>query len=265
MNSKKCMILPAAILILMSAIASCQKFEVVSGDAVTKTVYDGTLLDYLREGGQGETFDSLLYLIDEIPGLKDSLTASDKSYTLFAISDHSFTAALKTLNAFRRDFKLGGELALKDLMIEPFVVIDTIISYPGTSYADSTYIEYHYNYRAQVDTLVRRYLFNAEVTTASLSAQEGEAELLSSKYDYSMYLQTGRDAASGALELGTPYLKLVDTNGSKLPAQWVTADVQSVDIVTTNGWLHVLSPRHEFGFNKIVKYFQNYGNEYEKE
>lgn len=266
MNYRKYILLPTAILIGMSTVISCQQIEAVSEDAVTSAVYDGTLTDYLEAGGlEGNaSFDSLLYLIDQIPGLKDSLNAPDKTYTLFAIPDQSFKTALQTLNSFRHDYKLGGDLSLKDLMIEPFVVNDTTIAFPDTEFADTTIVIRRYDYRAQMDSLVRCYLFNSEVTAAQLSADEGEAEIPSSLYGHSMYVQTGRDAASGALNLGTTYLKLIDTNGSKLPALWVTAEVKSADIRAKNGWLHLLSERHEFGFNKMVKYFQNYGNEYEK-
>ncbi len=258
----------AACALMLSFFFSCQKVEVVSGDAVAKTVYGGTLLDFLEEGDRGETFDSLCYLIETIPGLKDSLTAEGKHYTLFAVSDRSFASAMQTLNAFRRDYQLGRALSLKDLMIEPFVVTDTLTELvsivDGTYVYDTTYVHHHYDYRAQMDSLVRRYLFPAEVTMQRLSEGEGEQELASSKYGYLMYVQSGREAASGAVALGTPYFRLIDTNGTKQTSLWINADVKSIDIEASNGWLHVLSPRHEFSFNKMVKYFQNYGNEYEK-
>lgn len=265
--NNRCIIQVLAAVAFVLNVTSCQDYEAVSQPAVVAKTYDGTLLDYLSEGNAGPDirFDSLLYLIDRLPGLKDSLSSPSGNLTLFVVPDRSFELSLKTLNSYRESYKLGKALSLRDFMIEPFTVTDTVIKYPGTSFADTTYVDRKYDYRGQVDSLVCRYIFSQGISTDSIIALGGDGELESLKYERNMYMTSARGTASGASDLGLKYLNLIETNNSKLQAQWVTAAVSEMDIKATNGWIHVISPRHEFGFNEVLKKFKDYGNEYKKQ
>ena len=181
------------------------------------------------------------------------------------MSAQSFSSSLGTLNSFREDYRLGRNLSLKDFMIDPVIVEDTLIEHPNTSQADTTITKRVYDYRGMIDSLVCRYIFEGEYAFDNISNNGGEVEIASLKFGHTMYLESGRYAASGAIGIGGKYLNLIETNSSKLQTQWVTAGVERQDIRVTNGWIHILVPRHEFGFNEMVKRFQNYGNEDEKE
>lgn len=106
---------------------SCQEYEigeVPTTKAATET-YEGTLYAYLadKDAHPQVTFDSLLFLIDSLPGLKDSLERH-VPMTVFAIPDPCFEKAMYALNRYRSSYELGDELSLKDFLIEPFTSSD---------------------------------------------------------------------------------------------------------------------------------------------
>lgn len=253
-------ILWVALAILGMNLTSCTDYEEGPSASAPVLSYDGTVLDFIDHTTDynGMTFDSLSYIINTIPGLRDTLNRSGQDYTLFLASDESVARALTTLNRFRSDYGLGRNLSLKDFMIEPFTVIDTVIT--GTIVLDTTVVNRNYDYRGKLDTLVMRYAFAQKITSATAAGNLyyslGERQM---KIDYAFH------DASGLANAGTPYMQLIDLRNSKQEALWVKADVKVYDIFCSNGVIHILSPEHEFGFNDIITDFKDYGNERKEE
>lgn len=250
---------------MMLPIASCTDYEALQEPELTMDTYHGTLLEFLEDktSGRGVAFDSLLYLLEQYPDVKETLSDPQGNATLFAVPNECFASAFGTLNAYRQNNKLGNNLALKDFMIAPFTVIDTLITRPDTPLADTTYIYRKYNYKAQVDSLLCRYIFPEAILSDAVISEGGAIEQMSFLFNHRMQLKASRGNASGATALGKKQLQLIEMNGSKLQAQWVTGQVQQMDIKASNGIIHILSPLHEFGFNETLYKFKDYGNERE--
>jgi len=224
--------------------------------------YDGTVLDFISQqnGYDSYDFDSLLYVLNRVEGISDSLSQTNHQVTLFAIPNQCFELANHALASYRKSMKLGAELDLDDLLCEPFEVVDTIVDFnPIAISYDTTYVSRTYDYRESLRQLVGRYVFMQDIPTDNVI--EGEYKSLFAR---DMYLQVGNQDASGLVQAGTRYFQLVETRGSKQQAQWVKAEVSVCDIKCSNGYVHILAPRHEFGFNEITSYFANYGNEKKK-
>ena len=246
---------------------SCQEYEigeVPTTKAATET-YEGTLYAYLadKDAHPQVTFDSLLFLIDSLPGLKDSLERH-VPMTVFAIPDPCFEKALYALNRYRSSYELGDELSLKDFLIEPFTVWDTIINQITTEEFDTIVVARNYDYRRLLDSLVCSYCFDGEYTMQNISEVGGAVEPVALTFGHQMRMEAGRISASGAEELGSRYMRLVETSGSKVTTQWVNAEVETFNLATSNAWVHILSKEHEFGFNNFEQLFYNYGNEKNK-
>ena len=246
---------------------SCQEYEigeVPTTKAATET-YEGTLYAYLadKDAHPQVTFDSLLFLIDSLPGLKDSLERH-VPMTVFAIPDPCFEKALYALNRYRSSYELGDELSLKDFLIEPFTVWDTIINQITTEEFDTIIVARNYDYRRLLDSLVCSYCFDGEYTMQNISEVGGAVEPVALTFGHQMRMEAGRISASGAEELGSRYMRLVETSGSKVTTQWVNAEVETFNLATSNAWVHILSKEHEFGFNNFEQLFYNYGNEKKK-
>ncbi|MCD8318655.1 MAG: hypothetical protein LUC45_07380 [Paraprevotella sp.] len=202
-------------------------------------------------------------LIDNLPGLKDSLERPMRM-TFFAIPDPCFEKAIYALNRYRSSYELGGNLSLKDFLIEPFTVIDSVIHQVSTTEFDTTVVERHYDYRQQLDSMMCSYVFSGEYTIQNVEEVGGAVEPLALAFDHQMRIEVGRGSASGVTNLGARYMRLVETSGSKVTTQWVNADVETSNLSTSNGWIHILSEGHEFGFNGFEQMFYNYGNEKQK-
>lgn len=245
---------------------SCQQYETEDTGQLQSSSYNGTLYAYLADetAHPGVTYDSLLFLANEL-GLKDSLENRKVESTLFAVSDKSFSRAINALNRLRKTNDLGRDLSLSDFLIEPFVVKDTVITQISASgLKDTTIVNRWYDYRSQIDSLVCRYIYSQPYTMNSVM-QVGNAIVATDlKYNEAMRIESGRYTASGAINLGQRYMSLIETGGSKQVSSWVTASISQYDLRTTNGWIHILQPNHEFGFNEMGKLFQNYGNEKKK-
>lgn len=253
--------------VLAFNVTACSDYEAVPTPGVTAETYEGSLLDYLSatHADPELRFDSLLYLIEQYPDVKEALTASTGDVTLFAVPDRCFSSAISTLNSYRKSHKLGRDLALRDFMIAPFTVVDTLIDRPGSTFADTTYVERKYDYKEQIDSLLCRYILPQAVNSDLVISQGGAIEYASFKFGHTVQLNAGRGSASGAINLGGKYLELIEMNGSKLQANWIIGKVQQLDVETATGTLHILSPNHEFGFNEVLKKFGYYGNEKENE
>ena len=157
----------------------------------------------------------------------------------------------------------GKRLGLEDLLIEPFSVVDTIVHQVSTEDNDTIYITRHYDYRHQLDSMLYCYLFNGRYSMDDV-LNVGATEVPCMSYGHLMRMEVGRGAASGAEGVGVRYMCLIETWDSKVTTTWVKAEVESSDIMTRNGWLHVLSDGHEFGFNGMEQLFYDYGNEKKK-
>ena len=248
------------ILIMMAAtwlVACTQEDEINPTEQPTEELtYEGSVLDFIQQDGgyQGCSFDSLNYAVTHLEGLQDALTGD--SVTLFAVSDKSFDLAESILEKFRITNEKGNRLSLDDLMIEPFEVVDTLITIdPLTKETDTAYVHHQYDYRESLRQLVGRYIFKK-----TLTSNNATDETYFSLFNHQMSIVTPRSDAGGLSEAGETTLQLVETSGSKLQTSWVRANV-IYSIRCSNGYVHILSPLHEFGFNEINSYFSNYGNE----
>jgi len=226
------------------------------------TEFDGTILDFLEKGGNqfGLEFDSMMVVVNGIPGLKDSLQQASTDLTVFAVPNGCFQEAITRLNNYRHVKGKGDDIYLKDLLIEPFVVIEKL---PGeTPEADSIIIEHPYDYRLQLDSLVSRYIFRGTLNTDSLQTYVDGLHTQDFQFNYRMHIQYERQSASGVTGMGGRRLVLSDKNGTQLATKWDRSETQAIDIKTKNGYVHILNNGHEFGFSKLISEFQNYGNEY---
>jgi hypothetical protein len=201
---------------------SCKKGDQTYYGAAKQnfTSYDGSAMDYLR--AQTGVYDSLLVLVDRIPGLQDSLT--NKKITFFSITNKSFETAVKTLNR-ERAFENKAPLYLKDL--------------------DA----------AVLDTIVYKYVINGAYLTTDISSQSNGVNFSGLKYNYPMHVDYQLLSASGYVGAGEQQLIFSDTNNSTISSNWVSATTQVLNIKTKNGIIHVLSPGHIFGFNQFSSKF----------
>lgn len=255
------------LLLAICGAVSCQEYEAgeVLPEHTATEAYNGVVYGYLADESAHPqvTFDSLLFLIDHLPGLKDTLEHR-APLTFFAIPDPCFDKALYALNRYRSSYGLGRELSLQDFLIEPFTVLDTIIRQITVEEFDTIVVARHFDYRRQLDSLLCSYCFNGEYTMQRVSGVGGAMEPYALGFGHQMRIEANRVSASGAEKLGSRYMRLVETFGSKVMTQWVNADVSTFNVATSNGWVHVLSEEHEFGFNRFEELFYNYGNENRK-
>lgn len=249
---------------MLTFAASCEDdSEVSTIQTQDQTVnYDGTVFDFIsqKDGYDGFGFDSLLYVLNRVKGIADTLSQTQHEVTLFAVPNECFQSACQALNSYRSNRKLGGEVNLDDLLIEPFEVIDTIIDInPVMATYDTTYVHRQFDYRENLRQLVGRYVFMSAIPSDQVV--NGEYKSL---FDRQMYLQTENQDASGMMNAGERLFRLIETRDTKQQSQWVKAEVGISDIKCSNGYVHILASRHEFGFNEITSYFANYGNEKKK-
>lgn len=110
---------------------SCTDYEVASYPEENETeVFNGTVLDYLSTGNErlNLKFDSMMVLVNNIPDFIQQMEQTDVQYTVFAIPDACIRSSLAQLNEYRKQKELGEAIYLSDLLIEPFVVKDTIVN-----------------------------------------------------------------------------------------------------------------------------------------
>lgn len=249
--------------LLAALVAACSDDEPTPQPVTEPSpTYSGTVTEWLADAAAhpSQGFDSLLTAIGGIPGMSDTLTLPGQQYTIFAASDASFASAEAALALYRRANDLGGALSLSDMQREPFTVLDTIITPTAiVSVFDTTYVARHYDYRRDLRSLLGRYIF-----TRAISSTEATDISYASLYARQMNILQVSEDAGGYAEAGPLRLRLVETRGSKQQTLWVKADVVEADIRCSNGYVHVLSPLHEFGFNDFTSLFYNYGNEKKK-
>lgn len=89
---------------------SCTDYEVASYPEENETeVFNGTVLDYLSTGNErlNLKFDSMMVLVNNIPGFIQQMKQTDVQYTVFAIPDACIRSSLAQLNEYRKQKELG--------------------------------------------------------------------------------------------------------------------------------------------------------------
>lgn len=249
---------------------ACQDYESIAPYIpVEVETYDGTLLEFLSDKSAAwseHTFDSMLVIINAIPGLREELEKEDNHFTLFAIPDKCFERSFKQLNAYRSQKNLGEEISLDDLLVEPFIVEDTIFQVIPGNRVDTLITIYNYDYRAQLDSLFCRYFFDGiHDTKEVLDADYHRLTAESYKNRYQMSMACDFLPSAGVLGGGTMVFTFSDMNNSQLSTRWETTDVIAYDIYAHNAVIHIITDQHSFSFDKFINYFKNRGNEYAKE
>jgi len=208
---------------ILTGMASCKKGDTYYYDYKNETqTYDGTVLQYLE--AQPGVFDSLVLVLDRLPHLRTSLNDAGRSLTLFAVTNRSFEIAVTAMNNARR---LSGR---------PALYLEDIA-------------------RHELDSLVSRYIFADLYDIAFLSPYEEGQTVESIGFDYEMNLQYNVTNASGLVRGGQQQILFSDVNRSIFQRYWKRVNTMSVDLRTRNGIIHVLSPSHDFGFNKLTTKF----------
>jgi len=245
---------------MLSLLIACKDYDsdftdVPQADEIT--VFDGSVLDYLEQGNpnRGLDFDSMLVVINGIPGLRDSLAKETGERTIFAVPNICFQEAMLRLNNYRETKEKGRNLYLRDLLIEPFVVIE---EQEGPTPDSVIIIEHPYDYRLQLDSLMSRYIFEGSFDMKTLSEYTNGLHTQDFKFGYLMHILFERQYASGLEDMGKRRLILSDKNYTLLDEGWDRSETQVINIQTSNGYIHVLSNGHEFGFSKLIANFQNY-------
>ncbi|HYH57316.1 MAG TPA: discoidin domain-containing protein, partial [Anseongella sp.] len=73
------------------------------------------------------------------------------------------------------------------------------------------------------------------------------------RFGYPMHAKLSRSNSSGYNEGGPKVIEFSNTNQSQFLRYWVTTTTASVNVETSNGIIHVVSPDHIFGFNQFVR------------
>lgn len=208
------------IVMVLGSMASCKKADTYYYDySYEAQVYDGTTLDYLMENRAA--YDSMLLALDLVPDLRGVLAESSRELTVFAMTNRSFELAISAMNANRA---ISG---LAPIYLEEMD-------------------------RGFIDALLCRYVFQDLYDTHYLSTYEEGITLPSFKYDYPMHLNYLVTPASGFVGGGQDQIVLSDVNNSIFHRYWQSSRSNVVNIRTRNGYIHVLSQGHNFGFNKLI-------------
>lgn len=224
MRNKKILFLSLSVAaIFCMSLFACKKNESPYHNYVnTIKKFDGTALQYLQS--QKDTYDSLLLVLNLLPGLKDSI--NNQQITLFAVTNPSFQVAVKNLNIARQD-QHKAPLYLSNMDTE------------------------------QLDTLMCRYIIrNISVTDDYKPFADGLL-INSIKYNYPMHVQYKKLNASGFVEGGPQSLIYSDPKNSIFQKYWENATTDAVNIKTKNATINILSSSHDFGFNEFVKRINN--------
>lgn len=201
---------------ILLCITACTKYDGYYKYENTEKVFDGNSLAYLQS--KPGVFDSVLLVLDRLPYLKDAV--SKEKVTVFAPTNSTFQTALSNLNLVR-DNQKKKHLSIQDLDI------------------------------AQLDTLMTKYIGANIITTDSTLYIDG---LFIETYgiQHPMHAQRIKENASGLINGGAEIMYYSDTKNNSFQSQWVRASSQAVNIFTSNGVVHVLGGRHEFGFGDFL-------------
>ncbi len=211
----------ALLLLAVVLMASCQKDGGYLNYEKQPPQIDANVYDYLQS--KKGVYDSMLLVVDRV-GLKRIL--SNTRITVFAITNSSFTAAVRNLNILRdKQGKKPLYLATLD--------------------------------DRNLDTLLCRYIVPGFYPTDSLAQYPDGYTTASLKYNGGANMQLYTESASGMAGGGPKYVIFSDTKGSFYINKWVRANTISMDTYLRNGVIHVLSGDHEFGFSEFITRFNN--------
>lgn len=200
-------------LVCMSA---CTKYDGYYAYENTEKVFDGNSLAYLES--KPGVFDSVLIALNRLPYLKEALTTEE--VTLFAPTNTAFQTAFANLNLVRSN-QGKSRLNIQSLDLN------------------------------QLDTLMTKYIGMGLMSTDSTLYIDG---LFVQTYGiaHPMHAQRVKEDASGLVDGGVEIMYYSDTKENSFQSQWVRASSSAVNIFTTNGIVHVLGGRHEFGFGEFL-------------
>ncbi len=198
------------------AAAGCQKDNIYRNMAPVQEV-NMSSYDFIRQANKSGLYDTLLYLLDKT-GMAEKLKSGQ--YTFFAPQDFSISSAMENLNFTR---KKRGEL--------PNWTVDSV--------------------RTGVwDTLLHRYLVAGIYNLDSL--RFGDGVTLTTPYGYEMSGRALGTAASGIENGSSMIIEFSDKNNSRLTKFWVSTTTESTNLKTTNGMVHMITPKHVFGFTSFL-------------
>lgn len=226
--------------------------------------YPGTIYDYLQldDNTFGVTFGAMLTLLDyeddNFRELKSCLSDPEGKYTLLAVPDHCFNAALSSLNIYRERNDLTteeGELTLQMLLDSKFPVEKENPKKP-----EQPLIEY-VEYKNDLDTIMCRYILPGIFDTSVVEKEKGGIDIKSIRYDYRMHVSCRRLPATGYIGGGIKDFTFSDMNNTKQSDKWDMAKAKWLDIHVQNGIIHIMNPGHEFSFEEFAQRFKNYGHE----
>lgn len=200
---------------LLMFIVSCSKDGGYFNPQHIDKDFKGTTYDYLKS--KPGVYDSLLVAIDRI-GAQSIL--KDSNVTLFAVTNAGFQIALTNLNN------------LYALSEKPAQSLGTV----------------RYD---QLDTMITQYIIRGKYTADSLRQQDGLL-LKAARYGYPMHGRVLKTTSSGYSDGGPELIAISDTRRSQFNRNWVTANTGSINIRTSNGIVHVMSPDHVFGFDNFI-------------
>ncbi|GHE39415.1 hypothetical protein [Sphingobacterium griseoflavum] len=214
-----------ALMLAVFSFFGCEKGNNHYEDYILGEVqYPGTTLAFLE--AQVGLYDSLLLVLDRVPALRVELMQTETPVTLFAITNNSFSNALEGLNSVRR---VNGRppLYIEDLP------------------------------QALLDSTVHHYAFKRAIATDDLKPYVEGIEMRSAN-NYRMHLQYQVTSSSGYVGGGQQQIKLSDMNNSIFYRYWQESFTSVVNVKTTNGYVHQLTPSHNFGFSKLTAQLATY-------
>ncbi|MBO9618892.1 MAG: hypothetical protein J7539_07645 [Niabella sp.] len=216
--NKKAIVFSIIILAVMG-FAGCSKAKGPYYNFEKQNTFNGSVYDFIKGQPPGQ-FDSLLFAIDRVQGLKDSLQ-NQKGITLLAVNNASFTAAVNGLNNLR---KLQNRQPL----------------YLATINA------------AQLDTLLCRYVLTQQVLPDTLQKFKDGVNYPTVKYGYMMNMAYNRNDAQGYMEGGALELYIADPKNSIFTRFWVPTYATTSGVYAANGIIYTITDKHVFGFGEFV-------------
>ncbi|MFD2966775.1 hypothetical protein [Sphingobacterium bambusae] len=212
-------------LLVIFSLFGCEKGNNYYEDYTMDEVqYPGTTLAFLE--AQVGLYDSLLLVLDRVPALRVQLMQTDAPITFFAMTNNSFSNALEGLNSVRR---VNGRAPL---------YIEDIP-------------------QALLDSTVHHYAFARSIATEDLRPYVEGIEIRSAN-NYRMHLHYQVTSSSGFVGGGQQQIKLSDMNNSIFYRYWQESFTSMVNVKTTNGYVHQLTPSHNFGFSKLTAQLATY-------
>lgn len=206
-----------ALVTLMYTVTSCdQSDDQYRNYKMEIKPYEGSVLEYLESKTE---YDSMLVVIDLIPGLRDSL--SQENLTVFAVDNVSFETVLNQLNTIR-NIEEKAPVYLEDLDI------------------------------AELDTLMTRYIFKGNYNTEKISVNTDGLAIESLKFNYNMYAEYDLLDASGFVDAGAQRVIFSDPNESPLRSKWISTYTKELSTKVDNGIIYPLISGHSFGFDEFV-------------